>query len=92
MEKTMSRNLVLGSIGLYIVGVILESVGGSGSALSTIGLVVTLLGSIAGFVGAIGALIKLAQLQRWGWFVGVLITGGIGLLIYIFAGPTARKA
>ena len=40
----------------------------------------------------IGALIKLAQQQAWGWFVGVLVLqliflGIIGMVAYAIAGP-----
>lgn len=58
-----------------------------------IGLALIILGGIAALVAWIGSLIKVAQLQRWGWFVGMLLFSGIGMLIYIFAGPqTPRKA
>ena len=44
------------------------------------------------FVMWIGALIKLAQQQAWGWFVGVLVLqliflGIIGMVAYAIAGP-----
>ncbi len=35
----------------------------------------------------IGALVKMAQLSRWGWFVCLFFFSGITMLIYIFAGP-----
>ena len=40
----------------------------------------------------IGALVKLAHLSAWGWFVGVLILhliglGIIGMVAYAIAGP-----
>jgi hypothetical protein len=35
-----------------------------------------------------GALINLARLQHWGWFVFVLIVHGVAVLAYLIAGPT----
>jgi hypothetical protein len=35
----------------------------------------------------IGALIKMAQLQRWGWFICLLLFQSIALLLYVFIGP-----
>ena len=39
-------------------------------------------------IGWIGALIRTAQLARWGWFVCLLLLGFFPLLVYIFIGPT----
>ena len=43
----------------------------------------------------IGAVVRLAQLSAWGWFVGVLILqliglGIIGMVAYAIAGPDER--
>ncbi len=49
-----------------------------------------ILAAIAGLLGLIawiGALVRTAQLGRWGWFVCLLVLSGITMLIYIFAGP-----
>jgi hypothetical protein len=64
------------------------------SLLTGIGVLLVGIGSLLGFIAWIGALIRTAILGRWGWFVFLLIFGGIILLIYIFAGPTtsARSA
>ena len=42
---------------------------------------------IIDLVAWIGALVKTAQLGRWGWFICLLLFSGITMLIYIFAGP-----
>ena len=47
-------------------------------------------GGILSFVAYIGALIKMAMLSRWGWFVCLLLISGITMLVYIFAGPETR--
>jgi hypothetical protein len=42
-------------------------------------------------VAWIGALISLARLQEWAWFVCMLIFGGFCLIVYLFAGPETPK-
>jgi hypothetical protein len=62
----------------------------SNPLFTAIGALVFLLGGLLALIAWIGALIKTAQLGRWGWFVFLLLFSGITLLIYIFAGPTTR--
>jgi len=53
----------------------------------------TLIFVVAGILGLIGwimALVKTAQIARWGWFVAVLLLNPIGPLIYGLAGPTEK--
>lgn len=38
----------------------------------------------------VGALVKMAQWKRWGWFVFLLLLNYMGMLIYIIAGPTTE--
>ena len=38
----------------------------------------------------IGALIRSAKMQTWGWFVVVLLLSGLGTLLYAIAGPRDR--
>lgn len=52
------------------------------------GVAVGALGSILSLIAWIGALVRTAQLGRWGWFVCLIVLSGITMLIYIFAGPT----
>lgn len=56
--------------------------------LTGLGALLFLIGSLLALFAWIGALIKTAQLGRWGWFVCLLVLSGITMLIYIFAGPT----
>jgi hypothetical protein len=39
----------------------------------------------------IGALIRSAKMQTWGWFVVVLLFSGLGTLIYAIAGPSDQQ-
>ncbi len=57
-------------------------------ALVIAGAAVAVIGSILALIAWIGALIRTAQLGRWGWFVCLLVLSGITMLVYIFAGPT----
>lgn len=59
------------------------------AALSSLFFVV---GGILSFVAWVGALIKTAQIGRWGWFIGILLTSGLGVLIWSFAGPEVPTA
>lgn len=100
MEKSLTRTLYLIGAGLLIVSMVLLGVsfiGGTTSAdgSATIGNpalfgVATFMMFVSGvpmLIAWIGALVKMAQLQRWGWFICLLLLSGITLLVYIFAGP-----
>lgn len=59
-----------------------------------VGLGLFLIGMILGFVSWIGALVRQAKRQQWGWFAGTLISGvvagvltSICMLIYLLAVP-----
>jgi len=60
--------------------------------LVTIGTIILGLTGIASLVAWIFGLIRTAQLQRWGWFVAVLLLGSLGALIYGLAGPETSSA
>lgn len=60
--------------------------------LVTIGTIILGLTGIASLVAWIFGLIRTAQLQRWGWFVAVLLLGSLGALIYGLAGPEISPA
>ena len=106
MRKSLSRTLYLLAILGFIVGFVLTIVGASqtttaadgtatvsstGALIALVALVIYAIAGILAFVAWIGALIKTAQLQRWGWFVCLIIFSGITMLIYIFAGPETSK-
>ncbi len=61
-------------------------------ALFTVGVILMSLASIPLLIAWIGALVKMAQLQRWGWFVCLLLINGITMLLYIFIGPETPTA
>lgn len=46
-----------------------------------------IVGGLTAFIGYLGALIKMAQLEQWIWFILLLVFSGIVMLVYIFAGP-----
>jgi hypothetical protein len=52
------------------------------------GIVIASLSAIPYLIAWIGALVNLARLQQWVWFVLMLIFQWITLLVYLFAGPT----
>ncbi|HEV8190331.1 MAG TPA: hypothetical protein VGP82_02445 [Ktedonobacterales bacterium] len=106
MSKSRTRTLYLLSILGLVVGIVLYVVAanqgaldangtptltGPGATLALVGLGFYALASILALIAWIGALIKTAQLQRWVWFVCLLLFSGIAMLIYVFAGPTTAK-
>jgi hypothetical protein len=56
--------------------------------LFIVGVVIASLSFIPYLIAWIGALINLARLQQWVWFILVLIFHWIALLVYLIAGPT----
>jgi hypothetical protein len=59
--------------------------------LFVIGVVLVSLSVIPYLIAWIGALVSLARLQQWIWFVFMLIFQWITLLVYLFAGPTTPR-
>ena len=57
------------------------------AALFWLAIGMYVVGGLTAFVGWLGALIKMAQLEQWIWFVLLLLFSGIVMLVYIFAGP-----
>jgi hypothetical protein len=57
------------------------------SALFGIALVLIFIGTLPMLIAWIGALVKMAHLRQWAWFVLLLVVSGITMLVYIFAGP-----
>jgi hypothetical protein len=51
------------------------------------GAIIYILSFVPFLVAWIGALVNLARLQRWGWFVFMLVFNVISLIVYLFAGP-----
>jgi len=56
--------------------------------LFVVGVIIASLSGIPYLIAWIGALVNLARLQQWVWFVLLLIFHWIALLIYVIAGPT----
>ena len=64
------------------------SLGNTGLFWLAIGMYVV--GAITSFVGYLGALIKMARLDQWIWFLLLVAFSGITILVYIFVGPETR--
>jgi hypothetical protein len=85
MSKKFIRNAALISLGALIVGGILLAVMGSAATWPVI--LFMAVAFIAFIISYIGALVKVAGMRRMGWFVGILLTGIIGVLLYSLIGP-----
>jgi len=57
-------------------------------SLFIVGVIILSLSAIPYLIAWIGALINLARLQQWVWFVLMLIFQWITLIVYLIAGPT----
>ena len=70
----------------YSTNVQLTSI--ANTPLFVTGIVIASLSAIPYLIAWIGALVNLARLQQWVWFVLMLIFQWITLLVYLIAGPT----
>jgi len=100
MRKSRSRTLYIIGFVLVIAGLFTRLIDLSNHVNPTTGVVngstpaITLLVGFLFLIGLIlmiaawiGALVRTAQLQRWGWFVFLLLLSGLTMLAYIFSGP-----
>src|SRR6266550_3013185 len=99
MSKRITTRWYIGAWIVWLVALIAMSRGAQASSSPPPGAVVAyLVMAIAGIVTLVmwvGALLKLAQLQAWGWFATVLILhlialGIVGMIAYAIAGPDKR--
>ncbi len=60
-------------------------------ALFVTGVVITSLSAIPFLIAWIGALVNLARLQQWVWFILMIFFSWITLLVYLVAGPTTPR-
>ena len=89
MKKTLSFILYIVSLLLVITALKLPFL--YGSSTGPIPVILYIVGGIVFAVLWIAALIRTAQLHRWGWFLFLLILSIIALPIYLFWGPTPEK-
>lgn len=89
MSKKLIRNSAAVSLGALILGIIILVMGGGGGLAYILLLLMLIVSAVAGGIAYFGALVKIARTRRMGWFVGVLLFGVIGALIYGLMGPEA---
>lgn len=82
MGSTFSQQIVAGHSTLVQIGHL---------PLFILGVVIAVLASALIVIAWLGALYRVAQLQRWGWFIGLLVFAGVGLLAYVIADPETRE-
>ena len=92
MPLSITRKLFLAALPLFLIGVAIAvasaSEAGSDPSMGTlIGMALLAIGWISLMVSWVGALIRLAKLGRWGWFVFVLLLSGPGMIAYVIVGP-----
>ena len=102
-KKTIAILFIIGFV-LAVLGGILSSVGAASAASTAaygtapqlgvtyfVGIGLSVIGGVISLIAWIGALIATARLSRWGWFVVVLLLGGLGELIYLIGGPSVQS-
>jgi hypothetical protein len=99
MSKSTSTRWYIGASLVTLIGLAIAFTIGhwttgstSMSPVAAIAWAVVLIAALVMLVAWIGALIRLGQLHRWGWFVAVLVLqliglGIIGMVAYAVAGP-----
>lgn len=60
-------------------------------ALFVTGVIIASLSAIPFLIAWIGALVNLARLQQWVWFILMIFFSWITLLVYLIAGPTTPR-
>ena len=104
MSKSLSRLLYLLGILVALVGVLILARGyahsmplprGTTSPIhatsAVVGTIMCIVAGTLSLLAWLGALVRTAQLHRWGWFICLLLLSGITLLLYIFFGPTTFR-
>lgn len=101
MSRATVRKVFLLGLVLVIVGAVLATLTMSGGqsphqSAYAVGLALAGIGGAIEMISWILALISVAVLGRWGWFLVMLILGVVGLflivmVVYSFVGPTTRR-
>jgi uncharacterized protein with PQ loop repeat len=73
-------------------GTCTPSVSAGAGAGFAIGIVLLIIAGLLATIAWIGALIRSAKMQTWGWFVVVLLLHWLGTLIYAVGGPSDQPA
>ncbi len=89
MKKSLSLTLYIVGLLLLIAAVKIPFL--YVNSAESIAVILYIVGGIMIAVPWIGALIRTAQLHRWGWFLFLLLLSIIALPIYLFWGPTPEK-
>jgi hypothetical protein len=97
VRKVFLMGLVLGVVGAVLAALTMKGSQAPSSAVYAAGLALVGIGTLIELVSWIMALISVAMLGRWGWFLALLVLGLIGLLlivmiIYSFVGPVQSRA
>ena len=86
MSRSLTRKMFLialaGELLSILVTILIHS-------LAPLAATFILLALITQVVAWVGALVKTAELQSWGWFCVLLFTGILGVFVYMLVGPDA---
>jgi hypothetical protein len=96
VRKVFLLGLVLAIVGAVLAALTMRGGQAESSTVYAAGIALAGIGALIEVISWILALISVALLGRWGWFVVMLILGVIGLLlivmvVYSFVGPTSHR-
>lgn len=97
VRKVFLLGLVLGIVGAVLAALTMHGGQAESSTVYAAGVALGGIGGLIVLISWVLALISVAVLGRWGWFVVMLILGLIGLLlivmvVYSFVGPTTSRS
>lgn len=84
MSKSLTRKIFLSALVIEIPSIIVTILSQSMASIAATFILLALIAQLSTWVGA---LVKTTELKQWGWFSILLLTGVIGVLAYILAGP-----
>jgi hypothetical protein len=89
LKKSIS--LILYSVGLLLLITAVKIPFLYDSSAEPVVVLLYIFGGIVFAIAWVSALMSMAQLHRWGWFLFLLLLSIIAVPIYIFWGPTPEK-
>ena len=66
---------------------VITATSGGNPVFTILGILLLVAAGIVALIAWIGGLIRVVQLQRWGWLICMIVFGSAATLIYGFAGP-----
>ena len=66
---------------------VITATSGGNPGFTILGILLLAVAGIVSLIAWIGGIVRVVQLQRWGWLICMIVFGSFATLIYGFAGP-----